>query len=244
MPRFARAVVPECPHHVTQRGNNRQDVFFVPDDYRLYLDILREQAERHGVEIHAYCLMTNHVHLVVTPDRAESLAKAVGRTHWRYSQTINRLHGRSGHLWQGRFYSCALDRPHFAAAVKYVERNPVRARIVRRAWEFAWSSAAAHCGKRGLAPAERSGDVPVPAFRDETGLLDLGTWGKRLAGEDWRRVLSERDDKDAVRALRSCTSRGRPLGTDSFMSKIEKLVGRRLRPLPSGRPRKDRAENR
>ena len=219
--------MPECPHHVTQRGNNRQDVFFVPDDYRLYLDILREQAERHGVEIHAYCLMTNHVHLVATPHRAESLAKAVGRTHWRYSQTINRLHGRSGHLWQGRFYSCALDRPHFGAAVKYVERNPVRAGVVRRAWEFAWSSAAAHCGGP-----------------DETGLLDLGTWGKMLAGEDWRRELSGRDDKDAVRALRSCTSRGRPLGTDSFMSKIEKLVGRRLRPLPSGRPRKDGAENR
>ena len=219
--------MPECPHHVTQRGNNRQDVFFVPDDYRLYLDILREQAERHGIEIHAYCLMTNHVHLVATPHRAESLAKAVGRTHWRYSQTINRLHGRSGHLWQGRFYSCALDRAHFGAAVKYVERNPVRARIVRRAWEFAWSSAAAHCGGQ-----------------NETGLLDLGTWGKMLAGEDWRRVLSERDDKDAIRALRSCTSRGRPLGTDSFMSKIEKLVGRRLRPLPGGRPRKHGAENR
>ena len=229
MPRFARAVVPECPHHITQRGNNRQDVFFVPDDYRLYLDILREQAGRYGLEIHAYCLMANHVHLVATPHAADSLAKAVGRTHWRYSQAINRLHGRSGHLWQGRFYSCALDRAHFWAAVQYVERNPVRAKLVRRAWDYAWSSAAAH-----------GGDVaaPVPRQTDPAGLLDLHTWSKMLEGQDWRRQLTRADDKGAVRALRSSTSRGRPIGSDSFMSKIEKLVGRRLRPLSGGRPRK------
>jgi len=234
MPRFARAVVPNCPHHVTQRGNNRQDVFFVPDDYALYLDILREQAARYDLAVHAYCLMTNHVHLVATPHGADSLARAVGRTHWLYSQTINRLHGRSGHVWQGRFYSCALDRAHFRAALKYVERNPVRAKLVRAAWRYPWSSAAAHCGVKD---ASR-----LPAVRLE-GLLDLGAWGKMLAGEDWRDALSQRDDPDAAAALRSCTSRGRPLGSDSFMSKIEKLMGRRLRPLPVGRPRK-RKKNR
>jgi len=269
MPRIARAVVPECPHHITQRGNNRQGVFFVADDYRLYLDILREQSRRYGLEVHAYCLMANHVHLVATPHGADSLAKAVGRTHWRHSQAINRLHGRSGHLWQGRFYSCALDRPHFWAAVQYVERNPVRARLVRRAWDYAWSSAAAHCGdlvkaeadasggvpgkpglppaersedvagKPGLPPAERSGDVAVPVFQTHpAGLLDLRAWSKILEGQDWRQQLTRADDKDAVRALRDSTSRGRPLGSDSFMSKVEKLVGRRLRPLPGGRPRK------
>ena len=256
MPRFARAVVPHCPHHITQRGNNRQDVFFVADDYELYLEILKEQSERYGLDVHAYCLMTNHVHLVATPHAADSLAKAVGRTHWLYAQTINRLHGRSGHLWQGRFYSCALDRRHFRAAVKYVERNPVRARMHRKAWLYPWSSAAAHCGKPGLAPAERPvrrsrrgeggrGDVPVPfSGTDATGLLDLRWWARRWTNEQWREELSRRDDPEAVRALPSVTSRGRPLGSDSFLSKAERLVGRRLRPLPGGRPREKRRETR
>ena len=221
MPRFARAVAVDCPHHITQRGNNRQDVFFVPDDYELYLAVLREQAERYGLEVHAWCLMTNHVHLVATPRRADSLAKAVGRTHWLYSQTINRLHGRSGHLWQGRFYSCALDSDHFWSAVKYVERNPVRVRRHRKAWLYEWSSAAAHCGGK-----------------DASGLLDLGWWAERWTADEWEAELAARDDAEVVHALCRATSRGRPLGSDSFISKLEKHIGRRLRPLPVGRPRK------
>ena len=126
-----------CVHHVTQRGNNRQDVFFVDDDRRVYLELLAQQAPRFGLSVQGYCLMTNHVHL---------LAKTLGRTHFLYTQYVNRLHGRSGHLWQNRFYSCALDEPQQWAALGYVERNPVRARLVRLAWRYEWSSAAAHCG--------------------------------------------------------------------------------------------------
>jgi len=202
-------------------------VFFVADDYELYLGTLKEQSERYGLDVHAYCLMTNHVHLVATPHAGDSLAKAVGRTHWLYAQTINRLHGRSGHLWQGRFYSCALGGEHFRAAVKYVERNPVRARIHRKAWLYPWSSAAAHCGGK-----------------DASGLLDLRRWARRWPNELWREELSRRDDREAVRGLQSFTTRGRPLGSDSFLSKAEKLVGRRLRPLPGGRPRKKRRKTR
>ena len=281
MTRVARIVVPDCPHHITQRGNNRQDVFFVPDDYEAYLEILKKQSERYGVDVHAYCLMTNHVHLVATPHAADSLAKAVGRTHWLYSQAINRLHGRSGHLWQGRFYSCALDPDHYGAAMRYVERNPVRARLHRKAWLYPWSSAAAHCGlaKTG-APAERktgtgtseagrscasscksaAGGRPLPvpfsadakagkrgqptgwqspfSGADPSGLLDLHEWGKLWTGEQWAAELTRRDDAEFVERLRSQTGRGRPLGSDSFLSKAEKLIGRRLRPLPGGRPRK------
>ena len=105
MPRIARIVIPDCPHHIVQRGNNRQDVFFVDDDREAYLGILKYQADRYGLVVHAYCLMTNHIHIVATPSRADSLANAIGRTHWLYSQTINRLHGRRGHLWESRFYS-------------------------------------------------------------------------------------------------------------------------------------------
>ncbi len=134
---------------MTQRGNNRQDVFFVDDDRRAYLDVLGEQAERFGLRVLGYCLMTNHVHLIVAPEREESLAKAVGRTHWLYTQAVNRLHGRSGHLWQNRFHSCPLDAAHTWAALRYVDRNPVRARLVRRAWRYEWSSAAAHVQRQG-----------------------------------------------------------------------------------------------
>ena len=206
---------------ITQRGNNRDDVFFVDDDRRAYLELLAGEANRFGVEVLGYCLMTNHVHLVATPRSAASLARAVGRTHWRYTRYVNRLQGRSGHLWQNRFYSCALDEEHFWHALAYVERNPVRAKLVRRAWRWPWSSAAAHCGAA-----------------DPTGLLDLAAWRERLAGADWREQLTQPEDQATLARLRRTTARGRPLGSDSFLSKLERALGRRLRPLPVGRPRR------
>src|SRR4030042_765949 len=133
MPRLARMVIPGVPHHITQRGNNRQDVFFVDDDRRVYLSLLQEPSRRYGLQLLGYCLMSNHVHLIATPARDDSLAKAVGRGHWLYTQYVNRLHGRSGHLWQNRFYSCALDEEHLVAARAYAERNPVRAKLVKQA---------------------------------------------------------------------------------------------------------------
>jgi len=112
MPRVARIVVAGTADHVTQRGNNKQDVFFVDDDRRVYLELLREQDQRFGFRIEGYCLMANHVHVVGVPAREESLAKAIGRTHFLYSQYVSRMHGRSWHLWQDRFYSCAMDDGH------------------------------------------------------------------------------------------------------------------------------------
>ena len=144
MPRTARIVVPDVPHHITQRGNNRQDVFFVDDDRRVYLSILKEQSEKFGLEILGWCLMTNHIHLIGRPAGPESLAKALGQTHFRYTQYINKFHGRSGHLWQNRFFSCPLGRAHFWKALLYVEQNPLRAKMVRRPWRYPWSSAKAH----------------------------------------------------------------------------------------------------
>ncbi|MCK4627112.1 MAG: transposase [Phycisphaerae bacterium] len=221
MPRIARTVIPGCPHHITQRGNNRQDVFFVDDDRRVYLEILKAQSDRLGLAVHGYCLMRNHIHLVATPQTPDSLANAVGRTHWLYTQYVNRLHGRSGHLWQNRFYSCGLDDVHFWMALAYVERNPVRAGIVRRAWRYPWSSASSHCGQP-----------------DKTGLLDLRQWFEMSADMDWLEVLNGPMETDRVSRLRLYTSRGRPLGSDKFISKLEALLGKRLRPLPVGRPKK------
>ncbi len=128
MPRLARIAIPGVPHHVTQRGNNRQDIFFAVEDRSFYLEWLAKYASEAGLDILGYCLMTNHIHLVVVPHEEDSLADGLGRAHWRYSQMVNRLHGRSGHLWQGRFFSCALDDEHAYGALAYVERNPVEDR--------------------------------------------------------------------------------------------------------------------
>ena len=224
MPRLARTVAVGCAHHITQRGNNRQDVFFVDDDRFVYLDLLREQAEKYDLEIQGYCLMSNHVHLVGVPKAEESLAKAVGRTHFRYTQYINRFHRRSGHLWQGRFYSCALDARGFRLAMKYIELNPVRARLCRKPWRYEWSSAAAHVDEQA-----------------ESDLLNLGKWYQRISAEQWRADLAEGLADIEMERLRLRTHTGRPLGSDSFLSKIETALGRRVRPLPRGRPRKERS---
>lgn len=220
MPRLARIAIPGVPHHVTQRGNNRQDVFFADEDRSFYLEWVAKYAREAGLDILGYCLMTNHVHLVVVPREEDSLAEGLGRAHWRYSQMVNRLHGRSGHLWQGRFFSCALDEPHAYRALAYIERNPVRAKMVRRAWEHPWSSAAAHVGAVGAPP-----------------WLEMGRWSRWTDAAPWKAEL-QRDAKEDVEAVRFHTRRGRPLGSDAFVAKMEALLGHRLRPLPVGRPRK------
>lgn len=222
MPRSARITIPAVPHHVTQRGNNGQDVFFTDEDRKLYLDLLAFYAKRRGLTILGYCLMTNHVHLVVVPARAEDLAMAIGRAHWRYTQEINRLQGRSGHLWQGRFFSCAMDEPHAYRALAYVERNPLRAGLVRRAWEYPWSSARFHVGMEA-----------APSW------LDLGRWRKWTDADHWRKELARGGEKDG-QALGDHTRRGRPLGSDEFLARMEALLGRRLRRLAVGRPPKNR----
>ena len=162
MPRVARIVVPGVPHHVTQRGNNRQTVFFSDDDRRFYLALLKENSERFRLPVWAYCLMPNHVHIVATPADEDSLAKGIGRTNFRYARHINRLRRRCGHLWQNRFYSCALEEVHLWWAVRYVERNPVRAGLVRLPWRYGWSSASAHLGG-----ADASGLLNLPVWREE-----------------------------------------------------------------------------
>jgi len=168
------------------------------------------------------CLMTNHIDLIATPEAEESLAKALERKHFGYTKYVNRFHKRSGHLWQNRFYSCALDDEHYWTAMPYVEQNPDRARLTRRPWRYRWSSAASYCG----------------LAKDRTELLDLDAWDEGISGEDWEATLREMLDEQLLSTVRPNMHRGHPLGSDSFSSKIEALVGRRLRPFPVGRPRK------
>jgi putative transposase len=222
MPRLARTVAIGYPHHITQRGNNQQDVFFVKDDWRVYLKLLKEQCDKYGMEINAYCLMRNHVHLIGIPHNENSLAKAVGGTHFQYTQYINRMHKRSGHLWQGRFYSCALDEKGFWLAAKYIELNPVRAKICRLPWQYEWSSAASHVDSTAASK-----------------LLNLAGWYKMISDSEWRKELTDGIDEKQISVIRSNTHVGRPIGTDSFISKLENTLGRRIRPLPVGRPYKN-----
>ncbi len=223
MPRIARAVAVGVPHHVTQRGNNRQDVFFVDEDRAAYLRLLNTHAERFQLIVYGYCLMTNHVHLIVVPQHEHSLAKAVGRTHYDYTRYVNRLHGRSGHLWQNRFFSCPLDDDHYWTAMCYVERNPVRAKMVRKAWRYPWSSAGAHV-----------------TGEDTAELLDLSEWRRKKDRDDWADHLAQPQDDQTVSGIRSSLRTGRPLGSDTFVSKVETFLNRRLRAAPVGRPRKAR----
>jgi len=186
-------------------------VFLDPDDRRAYLRLLREQSGRFGLSIVAYCLMTNHVHLVAIPHAEDSLAKAVGRAHFTYTQRFNRRHGRTGHLWQNRFYSCPLDGEGRLSALLYVEQNPTRAGLVTQAWEYEWSSAAAHVGEP-----------------DRSGLLDLVWWRERWAPRQWRAALAAPQPEREALAVRLHTARGHPLASDEFVRRLEALLGRRL----------------
>jgi putative transposase len=221
MPRIARIVAAGFPHHITHRGNNRQEIFIVDGDHLVYLDILKKYCEKYGLDVYAYCLMTNHIHIVAVPRKEDSLSMAVGRAHLRYTQYINQMHKRSGHLWEGRFYSCALDERGLWLAAKYVELNPVRAKICRLPWRYKWSSAAAHVNEGVKAE-----------------LLDLTSWNKMISVKEWRKELSGGIDSEQISRIRLSAHTGRPLGTDSFISKLEKMLGRRVRPLPIGRPQK------
>ena len=227
MPRIARAVAIGIPHHVTQRGNNQQDVFFTDDDRKLYLDLLHKNARQYGLQVWAYCLMSNHVHLIVVPQQIESLAKAIGRTHYLFTRYINIMHGRSGHLWQNRFFSCVLDTGHCTAAMRYVEQNPVRSGMVKKAWKYNWSSCKAHI-----------------TGTDAIGVIDMkGSPVADIGSEQWKKLVSETADEGILSGIRNSTRVGRPLGTDKFISKLEVKIGRRLRALPVGRPGKHKKDN-
>ena len=222
MPRIARVVIAGCPHHVTQRGNRGEDVFVNDHQRRRYMDLLASYGPKHGLAVQAYCLMSNHVHLIAVPDSEASLAGTPRPVHLRYAQEFNRQMELSGHLWQGRFYSCPLNDLHFWAAVRYVERNPVRAGLVERAEAYVWSSAAAHCGQG----VDRLLSGNLPSLAAEVGIADWAAW------------LRDLDDEEMLDRLRLCTRTGRPAGDRRFIARLERRLGRRLRALAVGRPRK------
>jgi REP-associated tyrosine transposase len=222
MPRMARIVIPELAHHVTQRGNGRREVFFSPQDRQVYLGLLREYSVHYQLRILGYCLMTNHVHLVVVPEREASLAKTMRELHGRYARYRNAIERGSGHVWQSRYYSCAFQGVRMASVMRYVELNPVRAGLVRRAEDYTWSSAVMHLG----------------GF-DGLGLLDLETWRRDWSTEQWSEWL--RQGEEDASAIREATYSGRVLGDKAFVAGLETQLQRRLAPARPGRPRKESA---
>ena len=222
MPRIPRPVAPGIPHHVTQRGNRREAVFFADSDRAAYLACLAEHCVKNAVEVLGYCLMPNHVHLVVVPTSPDGLEKVFRPVHTYYAQRLNRMRGWSGHVWQGRYFSSPLDEPYFWAALRYVERNPVRAGLVRRAQDYRWSSARAHCG-----------------LRSDALLTNDPHWSETLRMvSDWPAWLAEPDIADQVDVMRHRVERGLPCGEEDFVREMESRLGHLLRPRKVGRPRK------
>jgi putative transposase len=176
MPRLARVVLPDIPYHITQRGNRREDVFFCDADREFYLTLLQEYCEKYQVEVWAYCLMTNHIHLILKPFKSDGLQKVLKPLHMRYAQYINKKQGWKGHLWQGRFFSSALDESYVYSAIRYIEQNPVRARMV--------------AGKRGRYPLKSMGSGSIDFDLERWLKIKLTRPGSFIKATQNKRVAS------------------------------------------------------
>ena len=227
MARLARVIAVGVAHHVTQRGNGRRFLLESDADRRVYLDLLRENLALHEVLLIGYCLMSSHVHLIVIPAGAEGLASSMKHTHGRYASYWNVTHNSVGHAWQGRYFSCPLDRPHLWEALRYTELNPVRAQLVAEAHAWVWSSAGAHCATAQADP-----------------LLSTELWQNHWTHSSWRDYLAAGQTETELASIRQCTHTGRPLGTKEFVHALEEAMDRRLVPQKGGRPAKPRPDTR
>ena len=214
MARLARIVIPGLPHHVTQRGNRREAIFFEDGDHEVYLDLLAEQTLKAGVAVWAYCLMPNHVHLILRPAHSGDLGHAVGEAHRRYTNFINARGRWTGHLFQSRFASVVLDDLHLIRAVRYVSLNPVRARLAARPEDWKWSSVRAHLA--GVDDAL----VTVRPVLDRIPHL---------------KALLEAEAEEDFSDLRRAETTGRPLGTPEFVDGLERILGRTIARRAPGR---------
>jgi putative transposase len=218
MARLARIVIPEVPHHVTQRGNRRLPIFFSDDDRILYRTLIAEACAAHGTRCLAWCLMDNHVHLILVPKTEGGLRATLGEAHRRYARAINFREGWRGYLFQGRFASYPMDDAHLLGEVRYVERNPVAAKMVARAEDWRWSSARAH----------------ITGVKD--GLTDIAALTRHV--RNWRAMLAEGlaagDAPEVDAAIEAAMRTGRPLGDRDWVTALEDATGRVLAPKRRG----------
>jgi len=218
MARIARVVAAHYPHHITQRGNRRQDTFFCEDDYRYYKKLMAEWRSKFGVEIWAYCLMPNHVHLIAVPESEDGLRRAIGEAHRRYTRQVNFREQWKGHLWQGRFASFLMDENYLLAATRYIEHNPVKSGLVKRPEEYSWSSVRAHLTGQ---------DDDLVTVKPLLKMVD-----------DWRKFLSSSSTEEVNALIRRHEQTGRPLGSAKFIHRLENKLSRILIPQKGGRPKK------
>ena len=218
MPRKTRIIIPGQAHHITQRGNNCQRVFENPADYLQYCAWLNKYAAIHKVGILSFCLMPNHVHLIMDPQDAEGIGRLLNTVQMHHAQYMNKKRRTSGHLWQGRYFSCILDDAHLYRAIRYVERNPVRANMVPAAWEYPWSSAHARITQ---------GNNSAISLKETTA----------INGEDWKAYLQEADE-EFLETIRIKTQKGLAIGSKRFLGKMENRLGKILHELKPGRPGK------
>jgi putative transposase len=220
MPRIARAIVPGISHHVVQRGNNREDVFFSDEDRAVYLFLLKTYSEKWSSAILCYCLMPNHVHLLAKPSSERSLQKMMQGISLCYTQHINRKYHRTGRLWESRYQSCMIDQEaNLWEVARYIEQNPVRAAMVKNPQDYRYSSAPAHFGL-----------VYDPVLGE-----DLFDGAQR---SDYIEFMQSVTPEAQTKEIRRSAKTGRPLGTPEFVREMESVLGKRLAALAHGRPRK------
>lgn len=225
MPRIARIIAPGYPHHITQRGNNRSQVFFDDEDRQIYLGLLAGYAKRYSLKIWAWCLMDNHVHLLVVPENETALARGIGLTNMVYTQHLNRKLKQCGRIWQNRFFSCVVEKNDYLWTVtRYIERNPLRVGLAEKAEDYRWSSAKAH----------------LIGATDE--LLSQPDWLDAATRADYADFFGIEDEARNY-AIRKATSTGRLFGSDSFIDDLECVLNRHIRTRRAGRPRKQRDDN-
>lgn len=225
MPRRSRLVVPDVPLHIVHRGNNRLPCFRQEGDYLVYLALLQAASQKHGCAVHAYCLMTNHVHLLVTPGSADACGRMMHGVAQRYAYYFNSSGGRTGTLWEGRFRSCIVESAGYVlACYRYIELNPVRAGMVSHPDAYPWSSFAGNSGSR------------------KDALLTPHAEYSALGRSDYLGMISEGIDSDALVEIREATNGGYPLATKSFKSALSNASGRKLNRGRAGRPRASQPE--
>jgi putative transposase len=218
MARIARVIAPGHPHHIVQRGNRRQPTFFKDEDYELYIELMAQWCIRYQVDIWAYCLMPNHIHLIAVPRDETGLARAIGEAHRRYTRHVNVREKWRGHLWQERFFSNPLDEYYMLAAARYVEMNPVAAGLAKKPGDYRFSSARAH----------------LEGIDDE--LVKVGPLLEMI--EFWNDFLRLSTEEECM-VLQKYNRTGRPLGNDTFINTIEASLGRTLRPQKPGPKRRE-----
>lgn len=229
MPRRARLAVAGIPWHIVQRGNNRTACFFCEEDYCYYLDTLEQQARKHECAIHAYVLMTNHIHILLTPSRRDSASRLMKHLAQRYTQYVNRTYQRTGTLWEGRFHSCLTQEDRYVlACYRYIEMNPVRAKMVDSPAAYPWSS----FGTNGLGRASR-------IITSHGAYLALGQEAKTRR-RAYRALFSADLERQLTEDIRIATHGNYALGSRKFQEEVEQMLARRASPGQPGRPNRNR----